>query len=217
MHKPHSGVVLIAKFCINIVFFGCCMHFGHIAASLYAKWLNTDWTSYGSLWLPCHSTLDLLGNSVSSKTVQLMIFSVISAVAPHSFPPHTTSLVNGRAESGQWRNKHISCHNFANLRQYCFHPQVLSLHLIISSALSTNEIHILEKKKPISNWILMKPYLEELVSISDWPEITDLAKLIVIFSSQSTDNMIPEMRFEWANMPNHTVSVYKHLLKDWRL
>ena len=148
MHKPHSGVVLIAKFCINIVFFGCCMHFGHIAASLYAKWLNTDWTSYGSLWLPCHSTLDLLGNSVSSKTVQLMIFSVISAVAPHSFPPHTTSLVNGRAESGQWRNKHISCHNFANLRQYCFHPQVLSLHLIISSALSTNEIHILEKKTP---------------------------------------------------------------------
>ena len=63
----------------------------------------------------------------------------------------------------------------------------------------------------------MKPYLEELVSISDWPEITDLAKLIVIFSSQSTDNMIPEMGFEWANMPNHTVSVHKHLLKDWRL
>ena len=33
------GVALIAKFCVNITFFGCCMHliFSHIAVSLYAK------------------------------------------------------------------------------------------------------------------------------------------------------------------------------------
>ena len=32
-----SGVALIAKFCVNIAFWGCRMHFSHIAASLYAK------------------------------------------------------------------------------------------------------------------------------------------------------------------------------------
>ena len=32
-----SGVTLIAKFCINIAFFGCRTHFSHIAVSLYAK------------------------------------------------------------------------------------------------------------------------------------------------------------------------------------
>ena len=31
-----SGVMLIAK-CVNITFFGCHTHLGHIAASLYAK------------------------------------------------------------------------------------------------------------------------------------------------------------------------------------
>ena len=51
----------------KFAFFRCCMHFSHITA----KWLNTNWTSCGSLWLPRHSTLDLLAKSVSSKTVQL--------------------------------------------------------------------------------------------------------------------------------------------------
>ena len=32
-----SGVTLIAKFCVNILFLGCHTHFSHIAASLYAK------------------------------------------------------------------------------------------------------------------------------------------------------------------------------------
>ena len=32
-----SGVMLMAKFCVNIAFFGCCMHFSHIAASPYTK------------------------------------------------------------------------------------------------------------------------------------------------------------------------------------
>ena len=60
--------------CKKIAFWGCCTHFGHIAASPYAEWLNTNWTSYGSLWLPHHSTLDLLANSAIST--QLTIFSV---------------------------------------------------------------------------------------------------------------------------------------------
>ena len=32
-----TGVALIAKFCVNIAFFGCRTHFSHIAASPYAK------------------------------------------------------------------------------------------------------------------------------------------------------------------------------------
>ena len=32
-----SGVVLMAKCCINIAFFGCCVHFSHIAVSPYTK------------------------------------------------------------------------------------------------------------------------------------------------------------------------------------
>ena len=88
-----SGVMLIAKVCINIVFLGCFTHFGHIAATPYAKWLNTDWTSNGSLWLPHQSTLDLHANSVSSNTAtQLTIFGVISSVALHSSPQHTATV-----------------------------------------------------------------------------------------------------------------------------
>ena len=33
----HTGVALIAKFCVKIACFGCRMHFSHVAASPYAK------------------------------------------------------------------------------------------------------------------------------------------------------------------------------------
>ena len=36
--RNFSGVALIAKFCVNIAFFGCRSRFSHIAASPYAKW-----------------------------------------------------------------------------------------------------------------------------------------------------------------------------------
>ena len=35
----YTGVTLIAKNCVNIVFCGCHTHFRHIPASLYTKWL----------------------------------------------------------------------------------------------------------------------------------------------------------------------------------
>jgi len=38
IYKYKTGVALIAKFYVNIAFFGRCMHFSHIAALLYAKW-----------------------------------------------------------------------------------------------------------------------------------------------------------------------------------
>ena len=69
------GVALIAKFCVNIVFFLGAVHI--LAASLRHSTQN-DWTPVEVLeqvlahrWLPHHSALDLLANSVPSKTVQL--------------------------------------------------------------------------------------------------------------------------------------------------
>ena len=52
--------MLMARFCVNIVLFGCYTHYSHIAASQYAKQLNTDSESYGSLVATAHSTLYLL-------------------------------------------------------------------------------------------------------------------------------------------------------------
>ena len=86
-----SGVVLIAKFCINIVFLGCCMHFSHITASamirvhkmtIPIKQVMPHW------WMPHHSTLDLLANSVSSQLFKSSQW---------------------RAESGQWNKCVTSC------------------------------------------------------------------------------------------------------------
>ena len=37
LFQCRAGVTLIAKFCINIAFFRCHMHFSHIAVSPYAK------------------------------------------------------------------------------------------------------------------------------------------------------------------------------------
>ena len=55
----------------------------------YAKWLNTDGTSYGSLWLPHHLTLGWLVNSVSSKSVQLHSWqSLVSSQLWHRTPLH---------------------------------------------------------------------------------------------------------------------------------
>ena len=44
-----SVVVLIANFCVNIAFFGCCTHFSHIPASPYAKWQHRLNKPYASL------------------------------------------------------------------------------------------------------------------------------------------------------------------------
>ena len=118
-------VVITAKLCANFAFFKGRMHFARIAAPLYAKWLNTDWTSYGSLWLPRHSTVDLLVNSVSSKALQLHSWwsLVSSQLWPHTPLRHALQQYKSsqwRAEPGQWQNKRVSCHNFRTMRQYFF-------------------------------------------------------------------------------------------------
>ena len=91
--KRLAGVVLIAKFCVNIAFFRWCTHSGHITTSPYAKWLNTNWASYGSLvaatLLNTRSTCKLSVIKDSTAT-QLTIYSVISAVALHFSLPLTS-------------------------------------------------------------------------------------------------------------------------------
>ena len=66
------GVALIAKFCVNIAFFLGAVHI--LATSLRHSTQN-DWTPVeqhmAHRWLPHHSALELLANSVPSKTVQL--------------------------------------------------------------------------------------------------------------------------------------------------
>ena len=66
MYYIYTGVTLIAKFCVNIAFFGCCTHFSQIAVTVCKmttpiKQVTLHW------WMPRHSTLDLLANSVSSQ------------------------------------------------------------------------------------------------------------------------------------------------------
>ena len=74
---------ILRKYCI----FGYRTHFGHIATSplWYAKWLNTDSASYGSLVA-----------AASLDTRSICKLRVISAVAPHSSP---ALQVQSRAES----------------------------------------------------------------------------------------------------------------------
>ena len=172
----HSGVMLIAKFCVNTAFFGYHVHFGHIAASPYTIWLTTDWTSYGSLWLPHHSVIK------DRTATQLMIFGVISAGVPHSSPPCTTSPVNeGRNLNDDKINVLLLAAIIFRLLGDAFSPQVLSLHRIVGNALSENEICILFWRRRIN----LKPNPNETIPrkrlglpVSDWPEIMYLAKPI---------------------------------------
>ena len=65
-----SGVALVANFCVNIAFSGAiCILATLLHHCMQNDWTLTDWTCYGSVRLPRHSSL--LANSVSSKTVQL--------------------------------------------------------------------------------------------------------------------------------------------------
>ena len=68
--------------------------------------------------------------------------------------------------------------SFSDYEAVLFYPQVLSLHLIVRSALSVNEIQILFQKnsnlKPSPNDIVS----ERRLGLHIWPEIAYLAKLI---------------------------------------
>ena len=159
---------ILHKYCS----FGGAVHI--LATSLHQSTQN-DWTPVEQVmahwWMLCHSALDLLANSVSSKTVQL--HSCQSTMSSQLWPctplPCTTSLQSMKAVIlGLWCD--------------AFSPQVLSLHIIlviVSIALSVNDICMLSRRTIIWNWILTKLYLkEDSVSVSDWPEIVYLGKLI---------------------------------------
>ena len=77
---------LLCKYCI----FRCCTHFGHIAASPYAKWLNPHSASYGSLVA-----------AASLNTRSFCKLCVISAVVPHSSPALQVQSMKG----GIWTKK----------------------------------------------------------------------------------------------------------------
>ena len=78
-------IVVMGRTHCKIAFFMCHIHFSHIAASPYTKWLNIS-SSYVSL---------VAATSLSTRSVSCKLI-VISAVAPHSSPALTASPVNER-------------------------------------------------------------------------------------------------------------------------
>ena len=133
----------------------------------------------------CHSTLDLLANSVSSQTCK----------------PSQWRVISGR------QNKRVGYRNFLTVRQWWsfFPPKILPMHFIVSNALSVNKICILFQK---TKMIKLKPNPNDpvsgrSVSISDWPEIAYFAKLISnIFQSSTGDMRSQTWNLEWTSMPS---------------
>ena len=88
------------------------------------------------------------------------------------------------------------------------HPQALSLHLIVGSTLSVNEICILFWRTIIN----LKSNLDETVSGRRIRLTRSCIQVLpnwsVIFSSQSAEDVIPEMGFGMSQyVPSHTVSI----------
>ena len=130
------------KFLHKYCFFGCHAHFSHIAASLYSKWLNTNWTSYGSLV----AALSLSVRSACKISVISFSAGVPAVVCISLWHVQHFKSNQWNLESG-WQNKRIIYCNVWSVRQYSPPP-------------------------PHPKWILMNLYLEEeSVSISDWSEI----------------------------------------------
>ena len=117
----------MTRFCVNIAFLGAvCI----LATSLHHRMQN-DWTSIQQVtahwWLPRHSTLDLLANSVWS---QLWLRT----------PPQHYKSSQWRTESGQ-PNKHASCHYFSLYGDT--HPQsLIFVYYSWSRPMSVNKIQI---------------------------------------------------------------------------
>ena len=238
----YAGVTLIAEFCINIAFFGYRTYFGYITVLpyiyMYTKWLNTDLTSYGSLLLPCHLPLELLANlqTLSSKTVQLHTADDLQCHLSHG-PALLSSMHYNykssqwnywKAESGWWQNRHVCWCNFWTFSPHFFtcksYPCMLYCYTIVSSTLpvsaSVNEIHILFWRMIID----LKPDPNDTVS---GRRIRLHIRLTRNYVSCQTDqwyflviqHRMRSQKQDWerASMPSHTVRVYQHLLKDWRL
>ena len=105
------GIAHIAKFCLNITFWGCHTHFSHIAASQYAKWQHhliqqvmAHW------WLPRHS----INIRSTCKLSHCYLSHGLIHTLWHAW--HCKSS-QWRTESGL-RNKHVSYRNIWSLRQY---------------------------------------------------------------------------------------------------
>ena len=144
-----SGVALIAKFCVNIAFWGAI----HILATSLCHHTQNDWTPIQQVtahwWLPRHSALDLFAKSMLSQWWLCT-------------PPRHYKSSQWRAESGQ-QNKRAT----ASYRYFGLYgdtpppppPHHWSMRIIVSSALC---LWIKSRCTMIYfNRILMNPYLEE--------------------------------------------------------
>ena len=198
--------MLTAKCCINIAFFRCHKHFSHIAVSLYTKWQHqliqqvmAHW------WLLHHSALDLLADSLSSQPW----------LDPHSLG-HMALQVQSvtRTESG-W-NKCVSYQNFRSPRWYP-HPtpspiksDPCTLQSVVPCLWIKFAYFSERRKRLIWNWILTNPYrsVRRLVpvSLSDWPDI--VPNWSEIFSSQSSEDTIPDMEFGTSLSACNIIRIY---------
>ena len=168
---------------------------------------QNDWTPIEQVmvhgWLPHHSTLDLLPNSVWSQSW------LVSTPSRNTLQKCKTS--QWREKSGQW-NKHASCHRFWSVWGHPPHPLKSYLCALESVAPYLNKIHILFQRKTMIYFtqILMNLYLEEeSVSILVRPEIAYLAKLI----SDNFRSVIQSQiwNLEWPKMPRQRVSEFTQM------
>ena len=123
-----TAVVLISKSCINVAFSGCSMHFSHITASPYAKWLNAD-LSYGSLEaaisLNTTCNLSVIKDHIATQLYDLWCH-LSNGPALDLSSTHCKSS-QWRAESGWCWNKGKSYHNFQTILQHPPPPPPLIL------------------------------------------------------------------------------------------
>ena len=82
---------ILCKYCILGVQYAFWPH----RCIIIRKMLNTDWTSYGSLWLPRHSTLAPLAKSATQLTI-----SVLSHSQPWPCTPLCFTLVQVQSMKG---------------------------------------------------------------------------------------------------------------------
>ena len=142
---------------------------------MYAKWLKSDCTSYGSLvaaaLLNTRSTCKLsVIKHCDCTATQLMIYGIISAVALQSSPPQSAVNAKGwNLDSGE----------------------------IVGSATSVNKICILFWRMIINLKTNSKETVSEgrrsLYQTDHKSQI--LPNWLVVFSSQSTENTIPKTGF----------------------
>ena len=174
---------IVRKYCI----FGCSTHFGHITASPYAKWLNTDSASYGSL---------VAAASLNTRSIQLQTPCDLSRGS--ALLPGTKSPVN------EGRNLDDEINAQAAVILVCMAIPPWSMRVIVGSALCLwiNFAYFFEEWQ----WFIWTESLRTHIwknnrspYQSGQREIAYHAKLIktsMIISGQSTEDTIPNMESE---------------------